>query len=268
MCGPRHRSSHSPWLVDLDVLAGGDRVDQLDLEQLALGAEVILRLVAAPHFLREGGVPGDDLVHLLLDARQILRHERLGLGEIVEEAVLDHRADRHLRAGKQRLHGLRHHVRAVVPDQLERFGIGARDEFDARHRSSIGSAASASTPSSTIATVRLASEGAIDLATSSPVLPRLTWRFAPSGNVNVISARHGPSPVPHSLPTNAGKLQRRFWRAPPRASRRASADIAYVMAVLAAQLVPRAFNQSMLHTRHRRRSGDAVTLDGRCRLNA
>ena len=54
-------------LVDLEVLALGDRVDQLDLEQLALVAEVLLRLVAAPHFLGEGRVLGDDLVHLLFD---------------------------------------------------------------------------------------------------------------------------------------------------------------------------------------------------------
>ena len=56
--------------------------------------------------------------------------ERLLLGEVVEEAVLDHRADGHLGAGPQRLHGFRHHVRGIVPDQLQRLGIGAGDDLD------------------------------------------------------------------------------------------------------------------------------------------
>ena len=51
-------------------------------------------------------------------------------GEVVEEAVLDHRADRHLRAGPQRLHRLGHHMRGVVPDQLQRARVVARQELD------------------------------------------------------------------------------------------------------------------------------------------
>ena len=50
--------------------------------------------------------------------------------EVVEEAVVDHRADGHLGAGPQRLHRLRHHVRGVVPDQLQRARVFARQEFD------------------------------------------------------------------------------------------------------------------------------------------
>ena len=62
--------------------------------------------------------------------REIVGMERLRLGEVVEEAVLDHRADGHLGAGPQRLHGLRHHVRGIVADQLQRLGIGAGDDLD------------------------------------------------------------------------------------------------------------------------------------------
>ena len=72
----------------------------------------------------------DDLVHPLLDLGEIVGMERVLLGEVVIEAVLDHRADRHLRLRPQRLHRLRHHVRGVVPDELERFRVGAGDEFD------------------------------------------------------------------------------------------------------------------------------------------
>jgi hypothetical protein len=44
--------------------------------------------------------------------------------EIVIEAVLDHRTDGHLRARPQLLHGLGHHMRGIVPDQLQRARIG------------------------------------------------------------------------------------------------------------------------------------------------
>ena len=63
---------------------------------------------------------------------EVVGMERLRLGEVVVEAVLDHRADGHLGAGPQRLHGLRHHVRRIVPDELERLGIGARHDLDRR----------------------------------------------------------------------------------------------------------------------------------------
>ena len=108
-------------LVDLQILVFRNGIDQLDLEVLALLAEELLGLLAAPDLLRERRVLGDDLAHLLFDLAEIVGLERLRLGEVVVEAVLDHRADRHLRAGPQRLHGFGHDVRGVVPDQLERF---------------------------------------------------------------------------------------------------------------------------------------------------
>ena len=52
--------------------------------------------------------------------REILGRERLGLGEVVVEAVLDRGTDRHLHVGEQPLHGLRHHVRGGVPQRRER----------------------------------------------------------------------------------------------------------------------------------------------------
>ncbi len=117
-------------LVDLEVLAFGDGIDQLDLEQLALLLEEVLGLLPAPHLLAEGRVALDDLVHLGLDARDVVGVERLLLGEVVVEAVLDHRPDGDLGAGPQRLHGLGHDVRAVVADQLQRLRIGAHDDPD------------------------------------------------------------------------------------------------------------------------------------------
>ena len=118
--------------IDLDRLVAGNGVDQLDLEGLALVAEHLLGLLAVPHFLGEGFVARDDLAHLLFDRGEIFRRERLVAEEVVIEAVLDHRADGHLRARPQRLHGFGQHMRAVMPDQFQRARVVAVDEFDLR----------------------------------------------------------------------------------------------------------------------------------------
>ena len=117
-------------LVDLDRLVAGNGVDEFDLELLALVAEHLLGFLARPHFLGEGGVARDDLAHLLFDGGQVFRRERLVAEEIVIEAVLDHRADGHLRAGPQRLHGFGQHMRGVMPDQFQRARVVAIDELD------------------------------------------------------------------------------------------------------------------------------------------
>ena len=63
-----------------------------------------------------------DLGHALLDRRQVLRRERTLVREVVVEAVLDHRADRHLRVGEQLLHRVGQQVRRGVAQDLEAFG--------------------------------------------------------------------------------------------------------------------------------------------------
>ena len=105
--------------VELDLLVGRNRVDQLDLERFALLLEEGLRLVPRYDGLRERPVAGDNLAHALLDRREILGGERLGTIEVVVIAVLDHRPDRHLRIRPKRLHRLRHDMRRVVPDEPE-----------------------------------------------------------------------------------------------------------------------------------------------------
>ena len=116
--------------VDLDLLVGRHGVHELDFEGLAHVAKRFLCLVACPHFLGERFVARDDLTHLLFDNRQIFGCERLVAEEIVVEAVFDDRPDRDLRAGPQGLHRFGKHVGGVVPDQLERARIVARNEFD------------------------------------------------------------------------------------------------------------------------------------------
>ena len=117
---------------ELELGQGRNDVDEIDLERLALPLEEALGGVAAHRRLHERPVARDDLTHALFDRRKILGGERRRAEEVVIEAVLDYRADRHLRVGPQRLHRLGEHVRRVVADELERARIVAIDELDLR----------------------------------------------------------------------------------------------------------------------------------------
>ncbi len=117
--------------IDFQVLAGRDRVDQLDLVVLTTVREHLADVVPLPDLLGEGGVARHDLAHLGFDRREVLGCERRVAREVVVESVLDHRADGHLCRRPQRLHGLRQHVGAVVADQFQRARVGAVEELDA-----------------------------------------------------------------------------------------------------------------------------------------
>ena len=106
--------------VQREVLALRDARDDLGLVLLAHAAEERHRLVARHHAALDRDVGGGQFFHLLLDRGQVLGREGTLEGEIVIEAVLDHRADRDLRRGEQRLHGLREQVRGGMADDLER----------------------------------------------------------------------------------------------------------------------------------------------------
>ena len=107
-------------VVERDRLALGDGVEQLELEALAHVVEPRPCGVAAHLLAYERQVGLHDLGHPCLDAGQVVGRERLVAEEVVVEAVLDRRADRHLGAGEQVLHGLGHDVRAVVADHRQR----------------------------------------------------------------------------------------------------------------------------------------------------
>ncbi len=117
-------------LVNFQRLVGRNGVDQLDFEILAFVGESFLGLLARPDFLGEGLVARDDLLHLFFDDGKVFQRERLVAREVVIKAVLDHRADGHLRARPQALHGFGQYVGGIMPDQLERARVLARDEFD------------------------------------------------------------------------------------------------------------------------------------------
>jgi hypothetical protein len=72
------------------------------------------------------------LKHCLLDLRQVLFGD-LCVGrelEVVVEAGLDRRPDRHLGARVQIHHRLGHHVGGVVADQFQRLGIAVGEDRD------------------------------------------------------------------------------------------------------------------------------------------
>ncbi len=86
------------------------------------------RLVARHHACARPEVGLRELVHLRLELREVFRRERPLEGEVVVEAVLDHRADGDLRFRVHRLHGLREQVRGGVADDLEAVRVLAGDD--------------------------------------------------------------------------------------------------------------------------------------------
>ena len=103
-----------------DVL--GDAADDLHLVVLAHALEEPDGFLTGQLLAAHRKVLGDDGAHRRLDLLQVLRGEPLWPFEVVVEAVLDHGTDRDLGAGEQPLHGLRHQMRARVPEHVEPFG--------------------------------------------------------------------------------------------------------------------------------------------------
>ena len=114
--------------VQRHVLAFGNAADDLGLVGLAHGLEVRDGLVARQHAARHLLVLGGELRHLLLDGGQVFRRERALVGEVVEEAVLDDRADRDLGLGEQLLDGVGQQVGRGVADQVQAVGVLGRDD--------------------------------------------------------------------------------------------------------------------------------------------
>ncbi len=109
----------------LDAFVADEVLDQLDLEALVLGAEDLDRLADGDVAAGELLVGADVLLHRRLDLRQVLLGD-LCSGrelEVVVEAGLDRRPDRHLGPRIEVHHRLGHHMGGVVADQLQRLGV-------------------------------------------------------------------------------------------------------------------------------------------------
>jgi hypothetical protein len=116
------------FAVQRDVLAGRDAGDDLRLVVLAESLEEGHRLVTRQHAAFDPLVALAELDHLGLDREQVLRREGTLVGEVVVEAVLDHRPDRHLRIGEQLLHRIGEQVRRRVADDFQPVGILVRQD--------------------------------------------------------------------------------------------------------------------------------------------
>ena len=120
-CGPRQRSVKSPLRVQRDRALGG--VDELDLVRLALGLEPRAGLVGRDLLALPRAALGELAVHLGLDRLEVGVVDRGREVEVVVEAVLDRRPDRHLDAGVEPTHGLGEQVRGRVAEHGERVRI-------------------------------------------------------------------------------------------------------------------------------------------------
>ncbi len=116
----------------LDAFARDQVADQLDLVVLALALEDLDRLGDRHVAALEGLVGLDVGAHRRLDLLQVGVGDLdvVGEVEVVVEAVLDRRPDRHLGAGVELLHRLGHHVGGVVADQVERLGVAVGEDRD------------------------------------------------------------------------------------------------------------------------------------------
>jgi hypothetical protein len=117
-----------PFGVQRHVLARRNAADDLGLVLLAHGEEVLHRLVARQHATRDRLVLRGKLRHALFDRLQVLRRERPLVGEVVIEAVLDHRTDRDLRVGEEILHRIGQQVRRRMADHVQAFRILGRQD--------------------------------------------------------------------------------------------------------------------------------------------
>ena len=122
-----------------------DRLDQLDLVDLALVAEGAQRLVAGHLAAHERRVGLDDLGHALLDALEVLGREGLLDVEVVVEALLDRGADRELGAREEVGDRLGQDVGARVAEDVAPLGAVEAHALDAavggQRRGQVGEAA-------------------------------------------------------------------------------------------------------------------------------
>ena len=118
--------------AEIDEFSGGvkrhHRLGRLFLHQFALesliGLAVQLDRFRLGHQLAlVGHVLRGDLVHLLLDALQVFRRERLLAQEFVEKSVVNRRPDAQFHVGKKLQHRRGKQVRRRMAKHLQRVGI-------------------------------------------------------------------------------------------------------------------------------------------------
>ena len=137
-CGPRQRSSKPPSAYR-DTSSPAGMLPMISALYFSPMDKCCHRIVARQHAARDRFVLGGKLGHALLDRDQVLRREGPLVGEVVVEAVLDHRSDGDLGVGKELLDRVGQQVRrrvritsrpsgslAVRIARLASFSIGSR----------------------------------------------------------------------------------------------------------------------------------------------
>jgi hypothetical protein len=114
--------------IQADGLAGRNAGDDLGLVFLALVEEVLYRRIAREFAALHRQVLLRKLCHARFDGREVLGREGARIGEVVVEAVLDHRTDRDLRLGEQLLDRMGQQVRRGMADHLEAHGVLVGDD--------------------------------------------------------------------------------------------------------------------------------------------
>jgi len=114
--------------VQRDVLTLGQVLDDFGLIFFIFLAEVLDRFTPVPDLaLHRQGIL-DDAAHFRPNAIEVIHREAGRIGEIVEKAVLDHRADGALGLRIKALHRLRHQVRGRMANDFKPFRIPAGDD--------------------------------------------------------------------------------------------------------------------------------------------
>src|ERR1700724_3017271 len=125
MWGPRQRSSQSPCLSIFKVSVAGIASTSSTLKASPWVANHALASSRVQISFVNGLSRAIISPIFFFDPGKILRRERLRAIEIVIKAVLDHRPDRDLRAGKECLDGLGEDMRGIVTHEFERSRVVA-----------------------------------------------------------------------------------------------------------------------------------------------
>ncbi|OIQ77262.1 hypothetical protein GALL_410420 [mine drainage metagenome] len=109
--------------VERNLFDRRNALDQLGLVVLADALEISHRLVARQHLAGNRNIAPGEFGHAPLDRLQVFRGERPLVGKIIIEAVVDHRADSHLRIREQLLDRISQEVSGGVANDVEALGV-------------------------------------------------------------------------------------------------------------------------------------------------
>ena len=116
------------FAVQADVFTSWDGRDDLGLVVLAHALEVGHGFIARQDAAHHGLVFGGQVGHFLFNRGQIVWGERSLIREVVIKAVVDHRADGHLRIGEQLFDGVGQEMGCGVANQVQTIGVLGGDD--------------------------------------------------------------------------------------------------------------------------------------------